>query len=101
MKKLRSYKGVLYNPGGKRWVYDYLTYPSAASLIADHTHFTDADHAELMRLKEEPYEKAPRLEDVIESAYEEWRGGYSRTGYKELIAWRIRQSFPHIDQEER
>jgi hypothetical protein len=89
MRKLREYRGVAYDPIG-RWLYDYLAYTSAASLIAENPHFTDDDHAELMRLKADPYEKVPRLEDVIESAYDEWRGGYSRAGYKELIAKRIR-----------
>jgi hypothetical protein len=83
-----------------------LAYASAASLIAENPHtptsFTDDDPPELMRLKAEPYaEPMPRLEDVIESAYDEWRGGYSRAGYwfKELIAKRIREAFPHIDGE--
>jgi len=103
MRKLREYKGVTYHSGGW-WAngYQYKGSRAASAIISYRSHdLTDDDHPELMRLKEESYKKAPRLEDVIESAYDEWRGGYSRTGYKELIAWRIRQSFPHIDQEER
>jgi hypothetical protein len=101
MKKLRSYKGVWYAPVLGWWHYGGAKYPSAASVITSVPYFTDNDHAELMRLMADPYEKVPRLEDVIESAYDEWRGGYSRAGYwfKELIAKRIREAFPHIDGE--
>lgn len=108
MRKLREYKGVVFDPAKAVFLYEGCRFGQAVDVVV-HARYpacsssfhTDDDHAELMRLKAEPYEKAPRLEDVIESAYEEWRDGYPRTGYKELIAWRIRQSFPHIDQEER
>ncbi len=99
MRKLRAYKGVWYGPDTQRWQCEGIMYRYAANVITSLPFMSDDDHPELMRLKAEPYEPMPRLEDVIESAYEEWRGGYSRTGHKELIAWRIRQSFPHIDQE--
>ena len=106
MKELRPYKGVTYNPERERWIYDYLAYTSAASLIAENPHalqhFTDDDHAELMRLKAEPYEPVPRLEDVLHDAYAEWFGSsIASLALPQFIANRLRTAFPHIDQEER
>jgi len=102
MKKLRPYKGVAYNPEIGRWLYDRMTYLSAASLIAEDPHFTDDDHAELMDLKKNPYEPVPRLEDVLHDAYAEWFGSsIASLALPQFIANRLRAVFPHIDQEER
>jgi len=100
MKKLRAYKGIKYLPTIGSFQYGGQSYKSAAYLVTHLPFLTDDDHAALMRLKAEPYEDVQTLEEVIESAYEEWRDGYSRTGYKELISKRIRAAFPHIDEEE-
>ncbi len=108
MRKLRTYKGVTFDPAKAVFLYEGCRFGHAVDVIfhardpACISSFrTDDDHAELMRLKAEPYEDVQTLEEVIESAYVEWRVGFSGTGYRELIAKRIRQSFPHIDQEER
>jgi len=99
MKKLREYKGVAFDPTKAVFLYEGCHFGQAVDVIFHNSFLTDDDHAELMWLKADPYEPVPTLEDVIESAYDEWRGGYSRTGYKELIAKRIREAFPHIDGE--
>jgi hypothetical protein len=127
MKKLREYKGVAYNPEIGRWLYDRMTYLSAASLIAEDPHFTDDDHAELMRLKAEPYEPESKvtLEDVVAQFWSlfEHQMGFRLRGSIEAEATRdlcklirvhllverlrfnepedaIRTAFPHIDQEQ-
>jgi hypothetical protein len=76
---------------------------SAARLISwPHADLTDDDHDELMRLKAEPYEPVPKLEDVLHDAYAEWFGSsIASLALPQFIANRLRAVFPHIDQEER
>jgi hypothetical protein len=103
MRKLREYKRVAYNPERGRWLYDYLTYTSATSLIAENPHFTDDDHAELMRLKADPYEPVPRLEDVVYGWLKEEIECRTGGTFPPINHWRLidrlRAAFPHIDQE--
>jgi hypothetical protein len=104
MRKLRSYKGVWYVPALGWWQYAGAEYQSAASVIASAPSLTDDDHPELMRLKAEPYEKAPRLEDVVYGWLKEEiecrTGTFPPINHWRLID-RLRAAFPHIDQEER
>jgi hypothetical protein len=102
MRKLRTYKGVWYVPALGWWQYAGAEYQSAASVIESAPSLTDDDHAELMRLKAEPYEPVPRLEDVLHDAYAEWFGSsIASLALPQFIANRLRTVFPHIDQEER
>lgn len=105
MKKLRTYKGVAFDVRveDRPFRYARVWYESAAKVIATFPHsFTDDDHAELMRLKAEPYEPVPRLEDVLHDAYAEWFGSsIASLALPQFIANRLRTAFPHIDQEER
>lgn len=104
MKKLRMYKGVTYNCG---FWYDRAgdCFSTAASVIVNNRDsFSDADHAPLMDLKKTPYEPTPKLEDVLESAYMEWNASRNTgvTMFSNLFqftARRIRNAFPHIDEE--
>jgi hypothetical protein len=86
MKKLRNYKGVTYSCG---FWYDGVgdRFSKAASVIANSRDrlFSDDDHAELMRLKADPYEPTPTLEEVVL----EW--------LKKEIECRPAGSFPKID----
>lgn len=106
MRKLREYKGVTFKDGHWRHS-DGDSYSTVASLIVvNRQTLTDDDHAELMRLKAEPYEKVPRLEDVVRNwtAKQIEKGvshlPLSSLNYIELVR-DIRTAFPHIDQEER
>jgi hypothetical protein len=103
MKKLRKYKGFVFDPVKRTWDCGDLRYRSAAEAIAEGLHnLTDYDHAELMRLKAEPYEPVPKLEDVLHDAYAEWFGSsIASLALPQFIANRLRAVFPHIDQEER
>ena len=103
MRKLRLYKGFAFNPVERMWNCRGLRYGSAAEAIAEGLHnLTDYDHAELMRLKAEPYEPVPKLEDVLHDAYAEWFGSsIASLALPQFIANRLRAVFPHIDQEER
>jgi hypothetical protein len=104
MRKLREYKGVTYNPEAQMWVTPHGRRLSATSVIESFPklNLTDDDHAELMRLKADPYEPVPRLEDVLHDAYAEWFGSsIASLALPQFIANRLRAAFPHIDQEER
>ena len=54
VRKLREYKGVTYADG--RWWFKGLSYDKAARVIAIVCGFTDADHAAIYALREQPYE---------------------------------------------
>lgn len=110
MRKLREYKGVTFKDGHWRHS-DGDSHSTAASLIVvNRQTLTDEDHAELMRLKAEPYEPVPKvtLEDVVARFWSlfEHQMGFRLRGSIEADATRdlcklIRTAFPHIDQEER
>jgi hypothetical protein len=109
MRKLRSYKGVAFDPAKAVFLYEGFRFGQAVDVIVYARHracsssvHTDDDHAEMMRLKAEPYEPAPRLEDVLDDAYAEWFGSsITSLALPQFIANRLRAAFPHIDQEER
>ncbi len=73
-RRLRPYKGVTYREGvfvdasGDDWEF-------AASVIANNLGtFTDADHAALLALRDDPYEPVETLEDVVDKWWEELVG---------------------------
>ena len=113
MRKLRTYKGVAFDPAKAVFLYEGCRFGHAVDVIF-HARYpacissfrTDDDHAELMRLKAEPYEPMPRLEDVVRNwtAKQIEKGvsliPLSSLNYIELVR-DIRTAFPHIDQEER
>jgi hypothetical protein len=107
MRKLRTYKGVTYNPEAQMWVTPHGRRSSASSAIESFPklNLTDDDHAELMRLKAEPYEPVPRLEDVVYGWLKEEIGCRTGGTFPPINHWRLidrlRAAFPHIDQEER
>ena len=105
MRKLRMYKGVAFDVRveDRPFRYARVWYESAAKVIATFPHsFTDDDHPELMRLKAEPYEPTPRLEDVVKEALRNTRSVHLTVEERETaIVALIRTAFPHIDQEER
>ena len=107
MKKLRTYKGFVFDPAIMEWRAGEWRYETAASAVeSPYNRLSDYDHAELMRLKAEPYEPVPRLEDVVRNwtAKQIEKGvshlPLSSLNYIELVR-DIRTAFPHIDQEER
>jgi hypothetical protein len=60
-RRWRECKGVTYRDGF--WWYDHQQYPAVASLIwVNNAVFTDADHAALLALRDDPWET---LEDVV------------------------------------
>jgi hypothetical protein len=104
MRKPRPYKGIYYYPDTGRWHYCGISYKSAANVITNLQFLSDEDHAPLMDLKKTPYEPAPKLEDILESAYMEWNASRNTgvTMFSNLFqftARRIRNAFPHIDEE--
>jgi hypothetical protein len=104
MRKLRLYKGFAFNPVERMWNCRGLRYGSAAEAIASPYHnLTDDDHDELMRLKADPYEPVPKLEDVVYGWLKEEiecriGGTFPPINHWRLID-RLREAFPHIDQE--
>ena len=106
MKKLREYKGVTYHSGGW-WAngYQYKGSRAASAIISYRSHeLTDDDHPELMRLKAEPYEPVPRLEDVVYGWLREEiecriGGALPPINHWRLIE-RLRAAFPHIDKDD-
>jgi len=99
MKKLRNYKGVTYDPARNGWVTqgNWTHYFSAAAVITSLPFLDDDDHAELMRLRADPYESVPTLEDVVRNWVEDSRH-FTRPFISDLC-YRLRQAFPHIDGE--
>ena len=71
-RKLREYKGVTYEDGafrvvlgGNKWAFQ-----TVAALIAGFPNsFTDADHAPIYALKDDPYEPVETVEDVLHEMY--------------------------------
>jgi hypothetical protein len=96
MRKLRKYKGFVFDPVKQTWDCSDLRYRSAAEAIAEGLHnLTDDDHAALMDLKANPYEPTPTLDSVLQDWY------ISRSSSLSDLRERLRAAFPHIDQEER
>lgn len=96
MPKLREYKGVTYREG--RWRYDQCIYAMVSALIADFRDtFTDADHAALMDLKNNPHEPIQTLEDIIDQWSRNTFGVW--TQIRDDLCKRIREAFPDIDKE--
>jgi hypothetical protein len=104
VRKLREYKGIKYLQSIGCFQHEGQSYKSAAYLVTHLPFLDDDDHAELMRLKAEPYEPVPRLEDVVYGWLKEEiecrTGTFPPINHWRLID-RLRAAFPHIDQEER
>ena len=69
VRKLREHKGVTYEeqyPANSYWRYKGEGWPSASALIAqwDAT-FTDADHAPIYALRDDPYKPVETVEDIV------------------------------------
>jgi hypothetical protein len=108
MKKLREYKGVAYSPAANMWIHPKgQGFTRAASIIiSDDLDLTDADHLHLMALKADPYEPVVTLERVVHAWHSDMQsrgfmGGFIRAAEIAELCSRLRNAFPHIDQEER
>ena len=67
VRKLREVKGGTYQDG--RWWYNDFDYRTVSSLIARwNVTFTDADHAAIYALKDDPYLPAETVGDVLSAA---------------------------------
>ena len=101
--KLRTYKGVVFDPAIMEWRAGKWRYETAASAVeSPYNGLSDYDHAALMDLKANPHEPVVTLEDVLHDAYAEWLGvGSTSLTLSQFVANRLRTAFPHIDQEER
>lgn len=96
MKKLRTYKGVVFDPAIMEWRAGKWRYETAASAVeAPYNGLSDDDHAALMDLKANPHEPVVTLNSVLQDWY--ISGSSSLSDLRE----RLRAAFPHIDQEER
>ena len=63
-RRLREYKGVTYRDGS--WYFKDLSYAYAASVIAFYFgDFDDADHAELLALRDDPEYPCETLEEIV------------------------------------
>ena len=71
VRKLREYKGVTYRDG-KWWLRDKRFHSVANLLFFRHESFTDADHAAIYALREQPYEPVETVEDVLLDVVELW-----------------------------
>jgi hypothetical protein len=103
MKKLRVYKGIVFDPAKEMWYSARSAHKSAASAVEwSYNGLSDDDHAALMDLKANPYEPAVTLEDVVKEALRSTRSVHLTVEEREMaIVGMIRTAFPHIDQEER
>lgn len=103
MRKLREYKGIKYLQSIGCFQHEGQSYKSAAYLVTHLPFLDDNDHAELMRLKAEPYEPVPRLEEAVVNALHRTRPAHLMTVEERaaIIADTLRAAFPHIGQEER
>ena len=100
MKKLRNYKGVVYDPFIRyAFLYAGDWYASAAKIITTFPQFTDADHAELMALKANPYAPTPTLRGVVEEWVSSTQFASVRVSDIESLCARLREAFPDIDEE--
>ncbi len=64
-RRLREYKGVTYRDG--RWHIAEMPFDNAFTLMYWYSEFVDADHAALLALRDDPYEKVETLEAVLEA----------------------------------
>jgi hypothetical protein len=63
-RKLREYKGVTYRGGS--WHYRDTSAFMASALISGYCDtFTDADHAAIYALRDDPYEPVEPVEDIV------------------------------------
>ncbi len=65
-RRLREYKGVTYREG--KWHALGHTFASAVSVCSIIDYATDADHAALLALRDDPYEPVETVEQIIEAA---------------------------------
>ena len=72
VRKLREYKGVTYDPmqgqyvNGGLWRFDGSDYETVALLIHQNDFdFTDADHAAIYALRDDPYKPVETVEDIV------------------------------------
>jgi len=72
-RRLRENKGVQYRDG--KWHWQGFSFHHAAFCIASWpTHGDDADHAALLALRDDPWEKVETLEDVVLDWWRNWDG---------------------------
>ena len=92
-RKLREHKGWRYDPSARvfRHKKHGFEFVCAVGVCNFDVHFTDDDHAALMDLKANPYEKTPTLEEVVQKWW-----GWGGPATQQLCAM-IRAAFPHID----
>lgn len=79
VRKLREVKGVTFDASGGDfpWRYKDMGWATLAGLIESvATPFTDADHAAIYALKDDPYEPVETLEDVADSVTDRWLTGF-------------------------
>jgi len=106
MRKLRTYKGVAFDPAKAVFLYEGCRFGQAVDVIFHSSSLTDDDHPELMRLKAESYEDVQTLEGVVRDWVASQIGKgvplfpIHRFDFMQLVR-DIRAAFPHIDQEER
>jgi hypothetical protein len=71
-RRLREYKGVTYTPDTKLWwsPSKQSVASSVAEAVCKFDGFTDADHAALLALRDDPWELVETLEDVVREWYD-------------------------------
>jgi hypothetical protein len=99
-RRLREYKGVTYRDGA--WCRGDQRFGTAAHVItADDSDCTDADHAELLALRDDPWQDAGTLEDAIERGRKAWFGdpmGGDALPFvaREVRTWLAQQPAPEL-----
>ena len=85
VRKLREYKGIVYDPDHFAKDYPWCAFGdgfrSVSHLLWSHgaqeAGLTDADHAAIYALKDDPWERIPSVEDVLLGIAERIRDGYA------------------------
>jgi hypothetical protein len=65
VRKLREYKGIVYDPGCEKWRDGPVHFNRAVDAVACRHPLTDADHAAIYALKSDPYEPVETVEAVL------------------------------------
>lgn len=76
VRKLREYKGIVYDPGCKKWRDGPVHFNRAVDVVV-RRHLPIADHAAIYALRDDPWERILSVEDVLLGIVESVRDGYA------------------------
>ncbi len=65
VRKLREYRGIVYDPGCEKWRDGPVHFNRAVDAVACRHPLTDADHAAIYALRDDPYEPVETVNDIL------------------------------------